>query len=150
MNPNVLIGMVEELVMYRSDIQVVIGLEEPKDGPMFLSDRLLIPDASIPLKWVMENTHAVIHQGRDARLLAVILKQNKLSVAVPVTASEKRWANHLREMIPDMFSPPAALENVVGHPGMLAELAAKRKAAVEANVPSIWSHHVVLESNQVK
>ncbi|KAH9124331.1 hypothetical protein AeMF1_004885 [Aphanomyces euteiches] len=148
MNQNMLISMTEVLLSSRSDIQVVIGQEDIMGGPMLLSDRLVIVDASISLKWVVEHCQVVIHQARDARLLAEILQQNKPSVAVPVTAIEKQWANHLREMDPDVHFPPVSLESLAGQPEMLADMVAKLVAAVEVDVLSFWSRHVVLETKQ--
>ncbi|KAG9405792.1 hypothetical protein AC1031_003710 [Aphanomyces cochlioides] len=122
LDPNVLISMAEALVASHPNVLVIIGQEGDKNRQMLLSYRLLVVDASTPLKWLIKHTHAVIHQANDPRLLAEILHQNKPSVTVPITAMERQCK--------------------------LQELAQVLIAKVEAETPSFWSPEVMTESKQ--
>ncbi|KAG9405794.1 hypothetical protein AC1031_003712 [Aphanomyces cochlioides] len=113
---------------------------------MVLSNRVALVDGSVSIKWLVDSNHAVIHQARDAKLLAEILQHNKPSVAVPVTATEKHYANHLHEMDPQVHLPPVLPKSLKGHPQVFADLVTKLVAAVDADPPSFWKHHVILET----
>ncbi|CAK4695883.1 unnamed protein product, partial [Aphanomyces euteiches] len=137
LNTDVLIAMAEVVVSSRSDIQVVIGQECDLDGPMVLSDRLVVLDASVPLTWLVKNSHAVIHQASDARLVAEILHQSKPSVAAPVSSMEKLWANHLHEMDPEAHLSSVRLETIAGRSDRLTDLVMKLMA-IRRTVSSIY------------
>ncbi|CAK4840458.1 hypothetical protein Ae201684P_011286 [Aphanomyces euteiches] len=137
LNTDVLIAMAEVVVSSRSDIQVVIGQECDLDGPMVLSDRLVVLDASVPLTWLVKNCHAVIHQASDARLVAEILHQSKPSVAAPVSSMEKLWANHLHDMDPEAHLSSVRLETIAGRSDRLTDLVMKLMA-IRRTVSSIY------------
>ncbi|CAK4613868.1 unnamed protein product [Aphanomyces euteiches] len=145
-NSNELLSIAQALVKSRRDIQVIIGQEDAVDGSMVLSNRVALVDGSVSIKWLVDNIHVVVHQARDAKLLAEILQHNKPSVAVPVTATEKHYANHLHEMDPQVHLPPVLPKSLKGHPQVFADLVTKLVAAVDADPPSFWKHHVILET----